>query len=76
LFIRDLKDKLIAFLYRAPEEIRKSLKAAIDHINAVLQGEFKDDDSHQKAFQYLSLHYSWYARYAEKVKVFLSVKLF
>ncbi|KAJ7757360.1 hypothetical protein DFH07DRAFT_742135 [Mycena maculata] len=31
-----------------------------------MPGEFKDDDSRREAFKYLSCHYSWYARFAEK----------
>ncbi|KAJ7838403.1 hypothetical protein B0H13DRAFT_1911874 [Mycena leptocephala] len=66
LFIRDLNDKLLALLFKVPDEYREGLKAAVDHINTVLEGEFKDADSREEAFKYLSLHYSWYARYAEQ----------
>jgi CRISPR/Cas system CMR-associated protein Cmr5 small subunit len=71
LFIRDLNDKLLALLFKVPDEYREGLKAAVDHINTVLEGEFKDVDSREEAFKYLSLHYSWYARYAEQVRSFL-----
>ncbi|KAJ7771121.1 hypothetical protein DFH07DRAFT_734921 [Mycena maculata] len=31
-----------------------------------MPGEFKDEDSRRKFFQYLSVHYVWYARFGEK----------
>ncbi|KAJ7023959.1 hypothetical protein C8F04DRAFT_1132826 [Mycena alexandri] len=66
LFIRDANGKLLSLLFKIPEEYRAGLQSAIDHINTVLLGEWKDDDSRRSAFKYLSLHYSWYARFAEK----------
>ncbi|KAJ7065101.1 hypothetical protein B0H15DRAFT_794627, partial [Mycena belliarum] len=42
------------------------LEDAIDHIHALLPGEFKDEDSRRESFKYLSCHYSWYSRYGEK----------
>ncbi|KAJ7258525.1 hypothetical protein C8J57DRAFT_1515837 [Mycena rebaudengoi] len=66
LYITDRDDKFLSLLFKVPEEYRQMLKDAIEHIHAVLPGEFKDDDSRRAAFKYLSCHYSWYARYGEK----------
>jgi hypothetical protein len=68
LYITDRDDKFLSLLFKVPEEYQQMLKDAIEHIHAVLPGEFKDDDSRRAAFKYLSCHYSWYARYGEKVR--------
>ncbi|KAK7019069.1 hypothetical protein R3P38DRAFT_2783848 [Favolaschia claudopus] len=62
LFIKDVNDRLLALLFKIPEAFRKTLIAAVDHINSVLQGEFVDDDSRKQGFQYCSFHFS--CRYA------------
>ena len=68
----DALDDLIALLLKLPPEYSSALQAAIDQINTVLQGHFYDDDSRRAAFKYLSLHFAWYARYAEKVGIIIS----
>lgn len=67
LFIRDKDNQLIALLFSVPDEFKESLRRAIDHLNTVLNGEFTDKDSSDKAFKYLSIHYDWYARMPPKV---------
>ncbi|KAK7013717.1 hypothetical protein R3P38DRAFT_2545793 [Favolaschia claudopus] len=67
LLIKDVNDCLLALVFKVPEAIRQTLVAAVDHINAVLQGEFVDDDSRRAGFQYCSLHLSWYARFGPQV---------
>ncbi|KAJ7038762.1 hypothetical protein C8F04DRAFT_1179434 [Mycena alexandri] len=66
LFTRDTDDNLMGHLFCIPKEYKASLIRVIDHINTILQGQFKDADSREKPFKYLSIHYSWYARYTEK----------
>ncbi|KAJ7157816.1 DNA topoisomerase [Mycena filopes] len=66
LFIRDADGKLISLYFKIPEDYVASLRAAQDHIHTILHGEWKDEDSRRKAFKYLSLHYSWYCRFAEQ----------
>ncbi|KAJ7186562.1 hypothetical protein C8R46DRAFT_276527 [Mycena filopes] len=65
LFIRDANGKLVSLYFKIPEDYIASLKAAQDHIHAILHGEWKDEKSRAAAFKYLSLHYSWYCRFAE-----------
>ncbi|KAK7005482.1 hypothetical protein R3P38DRAFT_2556796 [Favolaschia claudopus] len=74
LRIEDSTGQLLSFMFSVPEEYRKLLLDAIEHIYASMPGEFKDEDSRREFFQYLSCHYSWYARYAEKV-LFFSLSL-
>ncbi|KAG6819293.1 hypothetical protein H0H93_013295 [Arthromyces matolae] len=38
----------------------------IDYLSAVFPNEFRHDDSQREHYKFLSLHYSWYSRYAEK----------
>ncbi|KAJ7018405.1 hypothetical protein C8F04DRAFT_977306 [Mycena alexandri] len=66
LFIRDQDDQFIALLFSVPDEFKESLRRAIDHLNTVLNGEFTDKNSRDKAFKYLSIHYDWYARMPPK----------
>ncbi|KAJ7665586.1 hypothetical protein B0H17DRAFT_951389 [Mycena rosella] len=66
LHISDANDKFLALLFAVAPEYRKKLEDAIEHIFALLPGEFKDDDSRRELFKYLSCHYSWYARFGEK----------
>ncbi|KAJ7500567.1 hypothetical protein B0H11DRAFT_2189430 [Mycena galericulata] len=66
LHITDANGKLLSLLFTVPLEYRQQLADAIMHIHACMPGEFKDDDSRREFFKYLSCHYSWYARYAEK----------
>ncbi|KAJ6529564.1 hypothetical protein DFH09DRAFT_1093976 [Mycena vulgaris] len=68
LYITDANDKLLSLLFTVPEQYRQMLINAIDHIHAVMPGEFKDEDSQRDSFKYLSCHYSWYARFGEKGK--------
>jgi hypothetical protein len=67
LHITGAEGKLVALFFKIPEQYRQALADAIEHIHAAMPGEFKDDNSRREAFQYLSCHYTWYARYAEKV---------
>ncbi|KAJ7710571.1 hypothetical protein B0H17DRAFT_1324253 [Mycena rosella] len=66
LRINDSTGKLLSFLFTVPPEYRQLLSDAILHIHECMPGEFKDEDSRAEFFKYLSCHYSWYARYAEK----------
>ncbi|KAJ7745246.1 hypothetical protein B0H14DRAFT_3606520 [Mycena olivaceomarginata] len=68
LHITGAEGKLVALFFEIPEQYRQALADAIEHIHAAMPGEFKDDNSRREAFQYLSCHYTWYARYAEKGK--------
>lgn len=70
LRIEDKKGKLLSFLFTIPPEYRQQLAYAIQHIHTCMPGEFKTEDSRREFFKYLACHYSWYARYAEKVSYF------
>lgn len=67
LFIRDVDSELVGLLFTVGDEFKAGLQRAIDHINNILNGEFKTTESQREAFKYLSLHYSWYCRDAENV---------
>ncbi|KAJ7657083.1 hypothetical protein B0H17DRAFT_1213611 [Mycena rosella] len=66
LRINDSPGKLLSFLFTVPPEYCQLLSDAILRIHECMPGEFKDEDSRAEFFKYLSCHYSWYARYAEK----------
>ncbi|KAK6971332.1 hypothetical protein R3P38DRAFT_2587298, partial [Favolaschia claudopus] len=80
LHIVDNKGQLLSLLFKVPEEYRQLLNDAIMHIHTCMPGEFKDTNSREEFFRYLACHYSWYARYAEKVclhtLLFYAVSLF
>ncbi|KAK7063409.1 hypothetical protein R3P38DRAFT_2490544, partial [Favolaschia claudopus] len=67
LHIVDDNGQLLSLLFKVPEEYRQLLNDAIMHIHTCMPGEFKDANSRDEFFRYLACHYSWYARYAEKV---------
>ncbi|KAJ7470612.1 hypothetical protein FB451DRAFT_345152 [Mycena latifolia] len=66
LYIRDANGKLLSLAFTVPEHIKKALEDAIMLIQAAMPGEFKDEDSKRALYRYLSCHYTWYARFAEK----------
>ncbi|KAJ7896907.1 hypothetical protein B0H13DRAFT_2522226 [Mycena leptocephala] len=65
LFIRDKEGKLLSLSLTVPPHIKKALEDAILLIQVAMPGEFQDEDSKRSMFQYLSCHYTWYARFAE-----------
>ncbi|KAK7027070.1 hypothetical protein R3P38DRAFT_2527335 [Favolaschia claudopus] len=72
LRLEDSTGKLLSLLFTVPAEYRQVLSDAIQHIYTAMPGAlFKDEDSSRKFFQYYACHYSWYARYAEKVVLLL-----
>ncbi len=65
--MKDANGKLLALLVTIPEEYRQQLSDAAQHIHACMPGDLVWDDSSKKNFTYRACHYSWYARYSEKV---------
>lgn len=68
LRIQDPTGKLLAELFTLPPELRQKLKDAIALVQAAMPGEWRDDTSRRELYSYLSCHYSWYARFGEKVR--------
>ncbi|KAJ6479154.1 hypothetical protein C8R45DRAFT_797219, partial [Mycena sanguinolenta] len=67
IVIRDANGKLITLMLTVPEQYRLALQGALDKLQAVMPGELRNDNSKRDDYNFLSIHYSWYARYAQKV---------
>ncbi|KAF8145356.1 hypothetical protein K438DRAFT_1991879 [Mycena galopus ATCC 62051] len=65
LFIRDVNKKLLSLAFKMPDHIKQALYDAIILIQAAMPGKFQDVNSMNALFQFLSCHYTWYARFAE-----------
>lgn len=54
-----------------PAHIKKELEDSVMLVEAMMPGEFKDENSRREFYNYLSCHYTWYARFAENVSSLL-----
>jgi hypothetical protein len=70
LRLADKDNKLLSLLFTVPPEYRQRLSEAAMHIHTCMPGEFNYANSQDESFKFLACHYSWYARYAEKVLLF------
>ena len=76
LRLADKDNKLLSLLFTVPSEHRQRLSDAAMRIHTCMPGEFTYANSQDESFKFLACHYSWYARYAEKVLLFaLSLSL-
>lgn len=72
--VKDANGKLLTLAFALPVAYQQRLSNAMDCIHSTLPGELEERQPPKEGEDdqpFVSLHYSWYARYAERV-LFLS----
>jgi hypothetical protein len=70
LLLQDQKEKLLAlFITHMPSTIPKFFQDFNTRVKIHFAKEFTRDQSDRSNYDFLAIHYHWYNRYAEKVRV-------